>query len=470
LPLTNLFFARYNIAKKNLGISNMDSFRVSSYMPKWSGAYQNIASNYNKIMNPAGQFISNCLFEMQNIIAANIMPMPTFDIIDAVYVKRYILNQDMLNTEFGWITNIGANKVASLLNYPFTFAIKNNARPYKFTTVFMASAEYENILLKKPSILYIKPLSIISDAIKITITGLSKDGELISEDIELRRNNAVATMYQYRAILDISSMIDLFVSTYVDCTNTTYVEHFNFDIVKMADKNGSFFNPLFELENNILSIVKQTGGTTSDQHNFITPDISHYFVTPNMDIIYISEGKLCASKMHLPVESNININSSYNNNDMVYIDDIDGLSANVRCTINIQNIKKVCRNKNIQISVSDGQSTTYITDTVAESTDSNTWINIDNRNSNISFSIPTASESIVVKVYIWEYMTYFCAGYTKKSIDKIELCDADSMCIHNNKLYIQDDLDDYLVTPIRGCFTYDDEYIYTQHDFDIRYE
>jgi hypothetical protein len=445
---------------------NTDTMRLMSYLPKWSSANKNFLSNFSKVNSPYGDTISNMFFDMANIITVNLSTESFFEYPTALYSSVLVSPPLYIKIDNKNFENIGYAKSSSILNYPIS-SIKEEkiVYPSKLSFIKNRAEVFDGKLLSKDCIIYIQPTSAISNPEIITIFGFNSEGSEISESLVLINTNAISTKLKYKFITDISSNVDLKVSTYISTDSCHSFRSSLLHPKRIANNNGAFFDPVINIDVNSIEINQELGLNKSTIRRFYCENnIDNLFVSNLMDILYLSGGRLFAAKPRLRVETPIDINSSYNNNDVVYIDNSSPIIGEVvNFTIDINKAANIFDSENIQILVTHGDNKYFVTQDVGLSTSKDTWIKLSNRKANISFGFPINDlDDITVKVYSYGFASYFCAGSHVDYINSYHLMDnVDDMIIFNNKLVVEKDSQFFELKPSRLCFVYDDSYIYT---------
>ncbi len=457
---------------------NTDINRFMSYMPKWSSANKNFLSNYAKITAPLADTISNLFFDMSAMAVANTSTEPFFEYPTELYQsvrvgKPIFVEQDQFKYE-----NVGYVHASSILNYPITRIISEQlGYVSKISLNVVAGSYFSGTLLSKNSILYIKPVNKIDDIVYVDIYGRDDRGNDLYERLFFTNTNTISSKFKYRYIKDVYTNIDINVSTYI---NTSLSHSFLSSILppkRIANLKGAFFDPVVSISDDTIEFDEELGLNRSTVRRFsVEHNIENIFVTNLLDIIYLSNKTLYSSKPRLRVESKVSINSSYNNNDIVYVDNISPkIGESVYFTVDTAKALSAFDSTQIQICVIHGEDQFFITNDVGQSASKDTWINLANRKSNISFGLPIVDDKdIVVKVYGYGFMSYFCAGGHIDIIDSYKIADnVDDFIIYNNGLYIERDGAYYKPKLSRSCFAYDDSFIYTDVDLvngEVHYE
>lgn len=477
--------------------SNLDAHKLLSYFPKWSLSYKSYISNASKIFNPINDGIENLYFDNEAILYNNIAIAPDFETPSSCYRSLYVDNKSSYTTNLGTIVNVGAAKVGSLMNAPISKVYKgDDIYGLEFYVAEYDPAIYPAIrpfkIFNFDYVLYIKHVDEFANIdypFLVDIFGHNVDGEYITERIEIAGPYVYASHNKFKVIMRIESKYKIQISSYLnlgeDHSYTNYARP-----KRTCGIAGRLFEPIFNIEESSISVNGFTDSSIVDVFRFNSVPMSYMYVSNYMDVIGYRENKLYVGKLHLPIEMNMDINSSYNNNQFVYVDtETSIIGESVQFVINIANIQEIFGDNYIQILVERGDDKTYITDEVYGVSDSNTWINQSVKKSNIVFNVPLEDyRPIIVKLYIAHLEEYFCAGTilplihykifnTNNLTDMIE--NHVPLAIVNNKLYLLDrevtgvclPIDHYPVykelSIVRDGFTYDDNYIYTLNDFEI---
>lgn len=457
---------------------NTDINRFMSYMPKWSSANKNFLSNYCKVNAPLADTISNMFFDMACISVSNISSEPFFEYPTELYASVHVDEPIYAEKDSIKYENAGYVNAASILNYPITRIVsEDRGFVSKISFVINANSNFQGTLLSKNSIVYVKPLVQVSELKFIEIFGLDENGNDIHESLSIVNSNIVASKFKYKYIRDIYADMDVKVSTYIDTSSEHVFRSGILPPKRIANQFGAFFDPIISVVDNTVEFSEELGLNKSTVRRFsVENQIDNLFVTNLLDIIYLSEGDLYACKPRLRVEAKVNINSSYNNNDIVYVDNASPkIGESIYFTVDTDKALAAFDSTQIQVCVIHGEDQFFITQSVGQSLSKDTWIELANRKSNITFGLPVIDDKdIVVKVYGYGFMSYFCAGGHVDQIDSYKIAeDVDDFFIYNNSLYIERNDLFYKPKLSRLCFTFDNSFIYTDTDLEggqIHYE
>lgn len=477
--------------------ANLDVHKLLSYFPKWSLSNKSYLSNAAKIFSPVNDGIENIYFDSEAIVYNNIAIAPDFETPSSCYRSVYTDLKQSHTTTVANIVNTGSVKISSLMNAPITKVLAsedvNGLEVYEFE---YDPNEYGVArplkVLNLDCVLYIKQAQDFTETeypFIVEVSGHTVAGDYITESITIASPHVYATHNRFKIITAINSTYRLTVSNRLNLSDSH--SYTNYGRVKRAASiSGGLFEPIIDKTENSLSVNGFTDSSVIDIFRFNSVDMSHLYVSNYMDVIGYANSKLYVGKLHLPVELNLNINSSYNNNQFVYVDsETSIIGESVQFTINLDNIKEIFGDNYIQILVERGSDKTYITDEVYGVADSNTWINQSVKKSSIVFTVPLEDNTpILVRLYVAHLEEYFCAGtilpqvhykiFNTNDLTGIDE-DYEPLLLLNNKLMLLDRVETGVCSPvdyypvykelsiIRDGFTYDDVYIYTLTDFVI---
>ena len=469
------FSSSYNISLFNREMSNLDSTRMMTYLPKWASGYRNVLSNYAKLTMPISNTISNIREEVNNICVANINTESFFEYPSEIYRSIIVGDPIYAKLDNEIYENIGQLKFACITNYPFGKVKSIDKSQCVMISKDIESAVNNRLFIGSDSIIYITPKENTTSQKTIQIFGCNSNGDEIHEDIVINNSNTVATKFKYSFIVNIESEINLNVSTYIDCENVFSFTSELLPTKRIVNEDGIYFDPIIKRDNGYIEFVNQNGYMLNTVRRFNIGNYDKIFITNLLDVITLKDKKLYCCKPSLFIDPNIEINSSFNNNDIIDVDNTNPVIGEiVNFTINISKALEIFDSTKIQIQISNGSSTGYVSSNIAY-TDSDSWIDLSNRKSNISFGMPIENNnSIIVRVYAYGFSSYLCAGVQVNSLNPIQIYDGiDDIFIYNNKLFGIIDGVNYKINLSRSCFVTNGSYMYTDIDFsngDIFYD
>jgi hypothetical protein len=478
-------------ANYNRQVSNMDYSRLMAYMPKWSAANFVETSNFTKVYSPVGRTLTGMYFNMEDYVANSVIEYLPTECISEVYTAVNHDYETTYNTlAHGTIHRLGEAITSKLSDSPISGIVLGDSFLFneKYSSVFTKTS-FANKLFINSNILYIQvtdSLDVSDYPIRVIISGITEYGVHIDEEIEITGPYTYSTKGAYKMLNRIESDYAIHISNFIDLASThSYIVS---DInKKIFTKSGILFEPIIDYSANKLFINYFNGNSVVDEYIFDTEELDYLFVSASEDVIGFKNGELYCGKLHIPVELQLNANSSYNNNDFIYLNKTSTyIGDEVVVTVNLENIREIFGNEQIQVVVeSDGQKT-FLNQLVHGTLDDNTWINQSVLNDKILFSIPiNNADPVVFKLYVNGFDQYFSAGicvnkiHYKRFIISGITEGVNQLLIRNNKLciFVQnnnsncqqfDGLALYKeISFIRDGYTMDDNNIYTQFDFGL---
>lgn len=472
-------------------ISNMDYSRLMAYMPKWSAANFVETSNFTKIFAPIGKTLTGMYFNMEESIANNVVEYLPTECLSSLYVAVDHDYETTYNTlAHGAIHRLGEAITSQLSDAPISGIVLGDGFFFneKYTETFTGTLAINQLFLNS-NILYLQvtdSLDVSDYPIRIIVSGITEYGIHIDEEVEILGPHTYATKAAYKVINRIESEYTVQISNFIDLATThSYVV---LDVnKKIFTRSGALFEPIIDYDANKLFINHFNGNAIVDEYIFDTEEMDYLFVSASEDVIGFKSGELYCGKLHIPVELQLDVNSSYNNNDFIYLDKTNTyIGDTVVATIDLTNIREIFGNEYIQVIVESNGQKVFISQNINGTFDDNTWINQATLGDKIVFSTPiTDTNPIVMKLYINGFDQYLAAGvyvsqihYRKFAIDGIE-SGTNQLLIRNNKLCIltehnTSDCDQFDGLPIyneisliRDGYTIDNNNIYTQFDFGL---
>lgn len=472
-------------------VSNMDYARLMSYMPKWSAANFVETSNFSKVFSPIGRLLTGAYFNIETCIANNVVNYMPTEIATKVYSAVNIGYTSPYTTiAHGDIYGIGEAITTELADAPISGLIFDDGFFFedKYSQAFAATEDVAKVFINS-NILYIT----ISDAYdtieypaKIIISGITEFGTYIDELIYVSGPYTYATKASFKMLSRIESDYNVVVANFIDLSST-HAYTISGVNKKIFTNTGEIFEPIIDYDNNKLFINVFDGNSIVDEYVFNTMQMDYLFVSGSQDVIGYKESKLYCGKLHIPIEEQLNVNSSYNNNDFVYSNKQSSyIGDEVKFTIHLENIREVFQDAYIQVIIENDGNKTFLNQAISGTLNDNTWVNQVALGDSIVFSIPISNNSpITVKLYINGFDQYLAAGCIVNQIHYREFATPgifegiNQLVIRNNKLCIMmsqntDTCSAFNGIPvyhevdiIRDGYTLDANNIYTQFDFGL---
>ena len=472
-------------------LSNMDYSRLMAYMPKWSAANFVETSNFTKIFAPIGKTLTGIYFNMEDHIANSVVEYLPTECISAIYMAVNHGYGTTYNTlEHGTIHQVGEAVTSKLSDSPISGIILDDLFFFneKYNSVFSGTSSISQLFINS-NVLYIQvtdSIDVSDYPIRVIISGITEHGLHIDEEIEVLGPYTYSTKGAYKMLNRIESDYTIQISNFIDlsATHSYIVPDIN---KKIFTKSGILFEPIIDYDANKLFINYFNGNSVVDEYIFNTESFDYLFVSASEDVIGLKGTELYCGKLHIPVELQLNVNSSYNNNNFVYLDKTSTyIGDTVVVTIDLGNIREIFGNEYVQVLIESAGQRTFLNQDIDGTLDDNTWINQSILGDKIIFSIPISnSNPVVFKLYVNGFDQYFAAGvhvnqihYRRFSLSGITL-GSNQLIIRNNKLCIFshyntsdcaqfDGVQLYSeLSFIRDGYTVDNNNIYTQFDFGL---
>lgn len=472
-------------------LSNMDYSRLMAYMPKWSAANFVETSNFTKIFAPIGKTLTGIYFNMEDHIANSVVEYLPTECISAIYMAVNHGYGTTYNTlEHGTIHQVGEAVTSKLSDSPISGIILDDLFFFneKYNSVFSGTSSISQLFINS-NVLYIQvtdSIDVSDYPIRVIISGITEHGLHIDEEVEVTGPYIYSTKGAYKMLNRIESNYTIRVSNFIDLSSrhSYIVADIN---KKMFTRGGVLFEPIIDYDATKLFINNFNGNSIVDEYIFDTEELDYIFVSASEDVIGFKNGELYCGKLHIPVELQLDVNSSHNNNDFIYLDKTSTyIGDNVVVTVDLGNVREIFGNEYIQVVIESNGQRVFLSQLMNGTFDDNTWINQSILSDKIMFSTPIPNTNpIVFKLYVSGFDQYFSAGicvnkihYRKFAISGISNGD-NQLIIRNNKLCIfaQDSDSNCLqfdnlplyreISFIRDGYTVDNNNIYTQFDFGL---
>ncbi len=472
-------------------LSNMDYSRLMAYMPKWSAANFVETSNFAKIYAPVAQTLTGIYFNMEDYIANSVVEYLPTECISAIYTA---VNRDYGTTystlAHGAIYQVGEAITSKLSDSPISGIVLDDLFFFneKYSSVFTGTSSIGQLFINS-NVIYIQvtdSIDVSDYPIRVIISGITEHGLHIDEEIEVTGPYTYSTKGAYKMLSRIESGYTIHISNFIDLSSrhSYIVADVN---KKIFTKRGALFEPIIDYDATKLFINNFNGNSIVDEYIFDTEELDYLFVSASEDVIGFKDDELYCGKLHIPVELQLNVNSSYNNNDFIYLDKTSTyIGDEVVVTIDLGNIREIFGNEYIQVVIESDEQRVFLSQVMSGTFDDNTWINQSVLSDKIVFSTPIPNTNpIVFKLYVSGFDQYFAAGicvnkihYRKFAISGISNGD-NQLIIRNNKLciFIQDSNSNCTqfdnlplykeISFIRDGYTVDNNNIYTQFDFGL---
>lgn len=476
---------------------NLELYRWLSYAPKWSFANKSFLSNYSKLTSGIYNYVKNIEAKPIYCAAYNyVNSQDTFDFNPYIFKKPIVKVPKEVITNMGVFEYIGQNNVQSINSYPITNMYLEEVKPLVFEYEYDTDQEFSRFKLSKNVSLYIT----LTDNIEadVTIVGLDADGKLIKDSIHILPRISHKTVMKYSAVIGIYSSVSLVISTM--SKSDSYVSGY-IDYKRITDMSGDYFEPFFSVDiedPNVLCVKKLD---ERDVYKFrLEREIDKFVVTENLDILYISNNILYSAKPYFDVAANLNINSTYNNNDIcsvAYDDVTDG--DNINFIINTSAISGIT--KLFTVKIENGASTQYLSGNQLLVADK-TSISTNGIRSKVQFSIQKLNKDpYIVSIQCEGIREVFQCGVIDNNITSYHLSDNiydlniyDGNVIISSSATSQNLIDSYTsgkpivvdanmeyletgssvsifkIHPIRGCYSSDVSHIIFNTKVDIEEE
>ncbi|MDB4533412.1 hypothetical protein N9242_00970 [Vicingaceae bacterium] len=472
VDLSVSFGFKYEAESTNLIYSNMDMYRFLTYFPKWSSSYINHFSNTSKFISPQLERISGMMNNLDEFLANNNIHN---DNTSFEYKKNTIRiltvnTPDNIKTEYGYLVNLGEESTTSINNMNIEVIENNITFNIDKVSIDVFGGKHR-IVFKTPSVVYFKSLTFPESKDKrIVVSGISIDGDFITENIILKTSIPVQSINEFLVINRvICEDIEINVSNYIE-SDISYTDRTLLS-KRIVGKNGIYFTPEFIVEDTILLIMNGDEVSKREEFKFELPFIPDTILIDNLlDVFMLKDNIVYTSKLML---DNLNITSpgsSVNNNTYIVVDDENasvGTSTNV--SINTEQLKNESNTSHIRISILNQGVKNYLTQSGTLTLLKDTWIEMGKTGNRIiiAMNILNSDDYVLELEENTRVESYHAMIYQNKIIPTIVAKDIDSIFFHNKNLYMQDiNTVSYLSTPIRMGFTTEGRYSYLQYDFE----
>lgn len=441
-------------APANFIKQNLDNSRFMSYMPAWSSANQNHFSNTAKTLAPMLESYSSMIGDLGEKMVNNIQDG------DFGWATNYYYYQGPPNwnfpatitTEQGVVSYIGEQGISFMGDYVATQA---TTTPIIYP-VFKESLTVPCVLFGESYIFVGCTLASIQNPVLVTIYGTNDQGTESSEQITLISNGYYVTINKYRAITRLLSDIPVTITSYLD-TESNFSYNPVFGPQKRTTRpDGTYFQPIFEIDQSYLLVLDSNTIGNEQMFRFKlnrVPD--HLFVSTLLDVYYTSAGNLYVTKLHLDYVGKSQYNSTYNNNDFIFVGDPNQEEgAPTHLTINSPLLSTVYGGYKFRIKTVTSSGFGYI-DLSGNTTDENTWFDVTTYSKTsiiINKVFGNVDTTFVLQIYNGNQD--YCAGFYFNTLPDYQIATGVSdMFFKNRNLYINQNDVISTITPVRPYYT-----------------
>lgn len=355
----------------NYGLSPTSTTFLKRYtlsMPAWSSAFKNDVSVYSKLIQPlfliteriyykTNEYLWNNLRSESNNTRRTSFASPILSLqrkSDNKYIPKSLIKQkELLN-----------NVVLEELDYKTIKLIKTN---------HLESLSFPILLGNNFNNLFIKT----SEESVVTIVGLNKYGEKVTESLYINDVALVTGLLKYKKIISVTPItkdITVEVFNHVDCLENNTIRY-PYEIAGTVTKSKSIDTPsyLYNDETECLnSYHKENVVLTGDlEDSYKIPEMkgfSKFFVTSQEDLIVLKDSELYVGLLRKTIETPMQLHPSNNNNSFVSVLSEDAHLDNVvEFQINTKDIIEDYGNVSVQIRIISNSGTLYLDS-------SNNWV------------------------------------------------------------------------------------------------
>lgn len=440
--------------------NNMDIHRFLSYMPKWSTAYKSFYSNYSKLISPIMEGLSMKIDDVDNLLEnnLNIDDKNHFGYRAEEYEIVTLNIPNLIRTEHGFCSYIGEHGQASLETSPIKSITKRDPEHFSKES-YTVGQDSSSISFSFSSNLYVKDeVASIDSPSTVVLVGIADDGTSIIETMSFISPMCRETINKFKAVFKILTEREITISNYIDLSVDYSFENSINMQKRIANTRGGYFAPLFELDGKSILVLNGNEGSKRDEHKIELPVIpERLFITNLLDIVYLYNNSLYASKMMLDYYTVSAPNSSTNNNMFIYLDNENtSVDNSVEVVIDIDRIRSNLGSKSIRVKLENGDSVMYIDSSTSLVESPNTWLSLANAADRIVFSIPIENtDPYTISVSFDNRADEMIAMNALNSPSFFKIADnINDIFIYDKELWCEnDDTSFNIVDPVRLGFT-----------------
>jgi hypothetical protein len=450
--------------------SNMDIHRFLSYFPKWSSANKNFYSNASKMLSPLLERVSHSADRYDTYIENNSTDGVHFGFREYEYEIVSTSVPRLIRTEYGVCPYVGEHSSFSLESIPVRAIKEEEAFKFvkeKYTVEFLSSP----IVFTYGSHLFIKDSTAALDsASQVILVGIDEDGKRIKETLLLISPTPVETINKFRAIYKVVSSGEIEIMTYLDLENdTSFSNGINLQ-KRITTRDGTYFDPNFNLEDNVLYILNGNSISRKDEYRFYFNQApSKYFINNLLDVIHLRGTDLYASKLMLDYYNLGSTNSSTNNNGFIYLEDENTvIGEDLNVVVNMGKVMDEYGPASIRLAIRNGEEVKYLSSNLQLVDDKNTWLQVGNTSRQIIFSIPvTNTDPYIVELKISNRSDPLYAMGYMNNMDEYKISsNVSDIFIYNKDLWKMSTTGEYYkLSPVRLGFTSSVNRLHLFNDF-----
>lgn len=432
--------------------TNLDNSRFMSNLPAWSTAYNSFFSNTAKLMDPMFGKFSGITGNIAEVMVNNLKEYEFGYQKDYYY---YITPPNFtppvnIKTEGGILSYIGEYGTSFLGNYPIT-AINLVAHS---TPIFKDQITSTPIVLSQVSNIYFQcPDACVEGPVYFSMYGINEEGVSISEQVVMVSNDTYVSMNKYKAITRYISSDTTNIYTYIDCsTQLSYTNSFGPQKF-IADSTGNYIQPVFTLDGQYLKILNGNNlGNAEISTYYLNKVPTKAFVSSLFDVFYLNGTDLYSSKLYNDI-TKLQYNSSYNNNDFIYLNvDQPKVGDVIKIGIKMQNVIQTYGTNAIRLTAITNGTPTNI-DLNGDPTTSNQMTVPNSVNFLYIPYTVTSTDDTQFVLTIAQSNQQYAAGYYFNTVPEYHLAsNVTDMFFKNNELFIEVSGNVYSINPTRPFF------------------
>lgn len=436
-------------------LSNMDIHRFLSGFPQWSSAYKNHFSNSSKILSPLLESISNGINTVDTIFA-DVFDSREFGFQDKAYYLPSFGIPSSVISEHGNCEYIGEFGFASLEAFPISKIEQDiSIIPEDKSLVEILSIN-QAFVLDKPAVLYIKANANLAEQCVVILKGYNEKVEYIEETIVISQITPVETNTTFKSITEVISDKPITISTLINLdTIHSYSKRSNVQ-KRITNTRGEYISPMFVIDNNDIYIHSGDTISNGDAYRFYSEHVPEKLYVNNLlDVIYLNNSKLYASKLSLDYSSISQYNSSVNVNDFIIVDNENThIGETCYVTIKIDKILNDYPDLNfIRLIAKNNDTILYLDRDLNLTPDKDTWVPLTYGQNYIRFGVEIENNLPYEFIIDIGNHSFAAMTYVNKLTPTEIATDISDILIYNGNLLAKYNDDKYYrINPIRLAY------------------
>jgi len=426
---------RYENVNNPVLLANTTLGRYNYFMPKWSTAYKNDISTYNKFFYPIFENLEKTLMINHETVRNNIKSK------EVVNWQKETSNKKIIKVSEGnEEVKLVSNRLKAATDYIELIPLSSN-----YTTF---STSKEDLVLplktsKELSRLYIQNTDV--ESIQVYIEGYDSSFNFVQEHLDIFPSDCKMTSYDYSIVTTIESNNEFRVLNHVDGKDINLIKS-DVKFYYFTDQYKDYSSVIFKLEEreeNILLLSEFTDTSLDDPIKVYNIQLleslkaPRVFVSSTGTVLVLNSNTLYSGVLRDPIEKLTNLHPSNNRTDFITIDN-DTKIANDTFTFNID-VDSIIRTSGelscfLSLAVND---TIYYVDNDIKFSKEKVRYHINSTSKNILIDLAFKPNYIYSLTLNSDSLTLSASTYCPSVELNLVHKDIEHLCFNNESLYLK---------------------------------